>query len=82
MEYVIPIIVAIITGGFALLGNYIANRKSAAVMEYRLGQLEQKMEKHNQLIERTYRLEESTAIQEEKIKVANHRIDDIERKLA
>ena len=82
MEYVIPIIVAIITGGFALLGNYIANRKSAAVMEYRLGQLELKMEKHNQLIERTYRLEESTALQEEKIKVVNHRIEDIERKLA
>jgi len=82
MEYVIPIIVAIITGGFALLGNYIANRKSAAVMEYRLQQLETKMEKHNQIIERTYRLEESTAIQEEKIKVANHRIDDLERKMA
>lgn len=82
MEYVIPIIVAIITGGFALLGNYIANRKSAAVMEYRLQQLETKMEKHNQIIERTYRLEESMAIQEEKIKVANHRIDDLERKMA
>lgn len=82
MEYVIPIIVAIITGGFALLGNYIANRKSAAVMEYRLQQLETKMEKHNQIIERTYRLEESTAIQEEKIKSVNHRIDDLERKMA
>jgi hypothetical protein len=82
MEYVIPIIVAIITGGFALLGNYIANRKSAAVMEYRLQQLETKMEKHNQIIERTYRLEESTAIQEEKIKQAYHRIDDLERKMA
>jgi len=82
LNIMIPILTAIITGLFALAGNYFANRKSAAVMEYRLQQLETKMEKHNQIIERTYRLEESTAIQEEKIKSVNHRIDDLERKMA
>ena len=35
--------------------------------------------KHNQLVERTYRLEEQMHVHEEKIKVANHRIDDLER---
>ncbi len=36
------------------------------------------MQEHNNLIERTYKLEERTELQEEKIKVANHRIDDLE----
>ena len=37
------------------------------------------MDKHNNVIERTYKLEELTAVQEEQIKVANHRIEDLER---
>ena len=37
------------------------------------------MNKHNNLVERTYRLEEEVHIHGEKIKVANHRIDDLER---
>ena len=44
----------------------------------RLEQLEQKVAKHNSLVERTYHLEESAAVFEEKLKVANHRIDDLE----
>ena len=44
------------------------------LIKYRIGQLEKKVEKHNSVVERTYLLEE-------KIKVANHRIDDLERKV-
>ena len=77
------IIVALITGGLALLGtlggSYLANRKSAALIAYRLEELEKKVQAHNSLIDRTYRLEERTELQEEKIKVANHRIDDLEK---
>ena len=77
------IIVALITGGLALLGtlggSYLANRKSAALIAYRLEELEKKVQAHNSLIERTYRLEERTELQEEKIKVANHRIEDLEK---
>ena len=40
---------------------------------YRIEQLEKKVEKHNSIVERTY-------ILEEKVKVANHRIEDLERK--
>ena len=75
------IVVALITGGLALLGTYLSNRKSAALVAYRLEQLEDKVNKHNNVIERTYKLEERTELQEEKIKVANHRIDDLERKV-
>ena len=51
------IVVAVITGLFSLLGVYIANRKSQALIAYRLEQLEKKVDKHNNLVERTYILE-------------------------
>ena len=73
------IIVAVLSLGGTLAGAYLANRKSAALIAYRLEQLEKKVAKHNGLVERTYRLEESAAVFEEKLKVANHRIDDLER---
>jgi len=72
------IIVALITGAFALCGTFIANRKSASLIEYRLQQLEHKVEVHNSVIERTYKLEEQAAVFDEKIKVANNRISDLE----
>ncbi len=72
------IIVALITGGLSLLGVYLANRKSQALVEYRLSELQKQVEKHNQIIERTYSLEERMAVTEEKIKVADHRISDLE----
>ena len=73
------IIVALITGAFSFLGVYISNRKSAAVVEYRLEQLEKKVQAHNNLVERMYAVEEKQALTEEKLKVANHRIDDLEK---
>lgn len=74
------ILSSLITGLLALLGVYAANRKSAALMEYRLQQLENKVNTHNNLIDRMYAAEEKITLQEEKIKVANHRIDDLEAK--
>lgn len=62
-----------------LVGSYLANRKSTALIAYRLEQLEQKVSKHNKLVERTYALEEAVALAEERQKVANHRIDDLEK---
>ena len=61
-----------------LLGSYWSNRKGQALIAYRLEQLEDKVNKHNNLIERTYKLEEDSAILAEKISVANHRINDLE----
>lgn len=76
------IIVAAVTGGLALIGTlagtYFANRKSSALIAYRLEELEKKVQAHNNLVERTYKLEERTELQEVKISVANHRIDDLE----
>ena len=74
------IISTVITALFAFLGVYISNRRASAVMEYRLKELERKVEKHNNLVERMYGAEEKITVMEEKIKVANHRIDDLEAK--
>lgn len=72
------IIVAALALVGTLAGTYFANRKSAALIAYRLEQLERKVQAHNNLVERMYQVEERTELQEEKIKVANHRIDDLE----
>ena len=71
--------VALLSLAGTLIGAYLANRKSAALVAYRLEQLESKVGKHTQVIERTYVLEESVSLLDERIKVANHRIADLER---
>ena len=45
------------TGLLSLAGVYIANRKSSALIAYRLQKLEEQVAKHNGVLERTYRLE-------------------------
>ncbi len=80
MNWIADIIIGILAMIGTLGGAYIANRKSTALIAYRLEQLEKKQDKHNQLIERTYALEEKTGLLEERVKVANHRIDDLEKK--
>ncbi len=51
------IVVAVITAGFAFLGVYSSNRKQTALMACRLEKLEGKVDKHNQLVERMYKVE-------------------------
>ncbi len=63
----VTIIVAVITAGFAFLGVYTSNRKQAALVAYRLEQLEAKVDKHNNLVERMYRLESRVDIIEKSI---------------
>lgn len=57
----------------------IQNGKTRALIDFRMQIIENKQDKFNNVIERTYKLEEVTALHEEKIKVANHRIEDLER---
>jgi len=72
------IIVALLSLAGTLAGAYLANKKSTALIAYRLEQMEDKVNKHNNVIERTYKLEEKEALLEERVRVANHRIDDLE----
>ena len=72
------IIVAILSLIGTLVGAYAANRKSSALISYRLEELEKKVDKHNTVIERTYELEKGYAVLEDKVKSAQHRLDDLE----
>jgi len=72
-------ITAVVTLLICLITNAAANSKTRALMEFQLTELTKKVEKHNQLIERTYKLEKEVVLHEEKLKVANHRIDDLEK---
>lgn len=72
------IIVALIGLAGSAIGSILGVLVSARLTSYRLEQLEKRVQAHNNLIERTYKLEERTEIQEEKIRVANHRIEDLE----
>lgn len=72
------VIVALLGFLGTLGGAYFANRKSTALIAYRLEELEKKVNKHNQVIERTYELEKHSEVLDEQMKVANHRIEDLE----
>lgn len=70
---VMEIIVALISGGVTLIGVLIANSRSQAVTETRLEELTREVRMHNNFAMRV-------PVIEEQIKVANRRIEDLERK--
>lgn len=81
---------AIITGAVAILVcmiNNIFQQKKAdeqhhstiTLIEYKLDQLTHKVELHNNAVERLYEVERKLDVDEERISVANHRIDDLEQ---
>lgn len=72
------IIVAAISGLGTLVGSGIGAYASSKLTAYRIEQLEKKVEKHNQVVERTYKLEQDAAVKTEEIRVINHRLADLE----
>ena len=76
------IIVALIGLGGSAVGSLIGVLASSRLTQYRLEQLEKKVDKHNGVIERMFDLEERASVLEERQRVANHRIDDLERRKA
>jgi hypothetical protein len=74
------IIVALIGVCGSALGSLIGIIANGKLTAYRLKQLEEKVDKHNNLVERTYEIETDIEVIKNDIKVANHRIDDLERK--
>lgn len=68
----------IIVALLSLAGTFIGTFSGIKLMSYRIEQLEKKVEKHNNVVERQYNIEKITAVLSEEIKVANHRIADLE----
>lgn len=60
------------------VGTFAGIMINSKLMNYRIEQLEKKVDKHNQVIDRVYKLEKSEAVFEEEIAVVNHRIEDLE----
>lgn len=64
VESLISGIVAIIV---CVVSNAFQNNKTRELLEYRLTELEKKQDKHNSVIERTYKLEQSVAVLTQKV---------------
>ena len=69
-----------------LINNYYQQKQSnkkhdetISLIDYKLEQLTKKVDLHNNAVERLYEVEKRLGIDEEKIKVSNHRIDDLEQ---
>lgn len=77
------IIVALITGGLALLGVIVTSRRNAAEIDHKLDKQQAITETKLEELTREVRLHNGFAqrvpVMEEQIKVANHRISDLER---
>jgi hypothetical protein len=74
----------VIVAGISLIGTLFGTfggiLTSNRLIGYRIEQLEKKVEKHNNVVERVFRLEDQDRLLDEKINVANHRIADLEAK--
>lgn len=73
------IVVALLSMVGTAIGSVAGVMAANKLTNYRIEQLEKKVDKHNTVIERTFKLEEAQAVLTEQIKVANHRIEDLER---
>lgn len=72
------VIVAILSLVGTLAGSLFGILAANKLVVYRIEQLEKKVEKHNQVVERVYNLEKDEAVIKEELKDANHRIGDLE----
>ena len=72
------VVIALISLLGTVGGSFAGVMATSKLSNYRIEQLEKKVDKHNNLIERVYNIEQSEAVMNEKIEVANHRISDLE----
>lgn len=73
------VIVAIISLAGTLLGTFAGIITSGKLTNYRIAELEKRVEKHNTIIERTYTLEKRESLSEEKLRLIDQRITNLER---
>ena len=75
MEIDTNIIVSLVT----LAGTILTVISGSKLTAYRIQKLEEKVQAHNNLIDRMYKVEQRVEVDENRIKVSEHRIDDLER---
>nr|DAE46654.1 MAG TPA: Hemolysin [Caudoviricetes sp.] len=80
MEYIPEIVIGILSCIGTLIGSLAGIHKANELTNYRIKQLESKVNKHNNLIERTYNIEQQIAVLDNREKVTEHRLSDLESK--
>jgi hypothetical protein len=71
---IVGIVIQVLTAGI-----YVGKLEGfKALVNYRFDEQQKKLDAHNNFITRVYELERKDGIKEEQIKVANHRIEDLE----
>ncbi len=73
---IISALVGLVGSGIGAFVGLVLNNK---LVVYRLEQLEKRVQAHNNLIDRMYKVEQDVELINEKISVANHRIEDLEK---
>ena len=76
---VVGIVVCMINNAFQQKRTNEQHNTTIALIEYKLDQLTHKVDLHNNAVERLYEVERKLDVDEERISVANHRIDDLEQ---
>ena len=75
MEIDTNIIVSLVT----LAGTILTVISGSKLTAYRIQKKKKKVQAHNNLIDRMYKVEQRVEVDENRIKVSEHRIDDLER---
>lgn len=72
----------VIVGALSLIGTLVGTLggivAASKLTNYRIEQLEKKVDKHNTVVERMYAAEKRLEVVGEQMRVANHRIEDLE----
>lgn len=74
------LVITIVTSVATLIGTVITVISGNKLIAYRIQQLEEKVKAHNNLIVRTYEIEKRLEVDENRLKVSEHRLSDLEKK--
>ena len=75
----VTLLVCLINNAYQNKANERKHDETITLIDYKLSELTKRVDKHNNVIERVYKLEETSTLYEEKIKVVNHRLEDLEK---
>lgn len=75
---IVAIVVCMINNAVQHKAAQEQHNTTIALIEYKLDELSKRVDKHNNVVDRMYALEQHEAVVAEQIRVANHRIDDLE----
>ncbi len=72
------IVIALLSLAGTFIGSLAGILTANKLTNYRISQLEKRVNKHNNLIDRTYGLEQKYAVLENRQRVSEHRLSDLE----